>query len=203
MADSPFLPKPVRLAGHVAVLEPLAHEHAAGLLAASADPSIWEWMPIGPFQDEGQVRAWIDKALACPQTEAFAIRRKQDGLIVGSTRFMDIQREHHGLEIGWTWLSPQAQRSGINTECKALLLKHAFDGLQAARVFFKTDQLNLPSQRAIERIGAEREGVLRNHLRMMAPDGSVRWRHSVYYSIIREEWPAVRAHRDRLVARQF
>ncbi|MDF1837103.1 MAG: GNAT family protein [Planctomycetota bacterium] len=203
MAASLFDPMPIRLEGNSAWLEPLTLDHAPDLLVAASHPTLWAWMPINQFQDESEVREWIAQALACQRTVAFAVRQKATGRVVGSTRFMDIRREHHGMEIGWTWLSPEVQRSGINTECKSLLLKHAFDDLQASRVLLKTDQLNEPSQRAIERIGAEREGVLRNHLRIESPDGSIRWRHSVYYSIIREEWPAVRAHLDRLVARQY
>ena len=209
MVTPPFEPKPIRLQGRSVMLEPLGHEHATDLLAAGREASVWKWMPRGPFESEQDVCEWIDQANAGVRTGesvAFAIRLLdggQPGRAVGSTRFLDIQPDNQGLEIGWTWLSPEVQRSGVNTECKWLLLRHLFDDLQAARVQLKTDLLNEKSQRAMERLGAEREGVLRKHRRIELPDGSVRWRHSVYYSIIHDEWPAVKAHLDRLVAREY
>ncbi|GHO77737.1 hypothetical protein KSD_55080 [Ktedonobacter sp. SOSP1-85] len=120
----------------------------------------------------------------------FAIIALADGRAVGSTRIGNIDQVNHGVEIGWTWLTPAVQRSGINTECKYLLLRHAFAELGAIRAQLKTHHQNLQSQRAIERLGATREGILRNH-RVMA-DGS--YLHSVLYSIIENEWPAVKAH---------
>jgi RimJ/RimL family protein N-acetyltransferase len=206
MATQLFNPKPINLQGRTVRLEPLGAEHAAGLLDAGRDAALWKWMPRGPFVDESDVRTWIGQAQSCEQSVSFAILKMEAGQpnqVVGSTRFLDIQPENFGLEIGWTWLSPAAQRSPINTECKWLLLSHAFDGLQATRVQLKTDSLNEQSQRAMERIGAEREGVLRKHRRIELPDGSVRWRDSVYYSIIRDEWPAVKTHLDRLLAREY
>jgi RimJ/RimL family protein N-acetyltransferase len=119
----------------------------------------------------------------------FAIRDLASERLVGSTRYLRIEVQHRGLEIGWTWLTPSAQRTGINTECKYLLLRHAFEQLGAIRVQLNTHYLNRQSQQAIERLGAVKEGVLRNH-RIM-PDGS--YRHSVYYSVIENEWPKVKA----------
>ncbi|MBL4771042.1 MAG: GNAT family N-acetyltransferase [Planctomycetes bacterium] len=209
MTPALFDPRPTRLLGQGVVLEPLGHEHAADLLAAGGDADVWAWMPRGPFMDEADVHGWIDEALGAVEARlavVFAIRlieQGQPGRAVGSTRFMDIQRSDLGMEIGWTWISPEVQRSGVNTECKDLLLNHAFDDLGAERVQLKTDSLNLKSQRAMERICAEHEGVLRHHRRIELPDGSVRWRDSVYYSIIRDEWPAIKAHLARLVARQY
>lgn len=119
----------------------------------------------------------------------FAIIDRTRESAVGETRFLNILPQDRGLEIGSTWLAPAAQRTGINTECKYLLLSHAFEELGAIRVQLKTHHLNLRSQRAIERLGAVKEGTLRNH--MIMPDGS--YRHSVYYSIISAEWPRVKA----------
>jgi RimJ/RimL family protein N-acetyltransferase len=110
---------------------------------------------------------------------------------------MDIQPQHRGLEIGGTWYAREHQRTGVNTECKYLLLRHAFEVLDCIRVQLKTDSRNEPSQRAIERIGAAREGVLRNH--MLMPDGH--FRHSVYYSIIDSEWPQVKARLEAMMQR--
>jgi prepilin-type processing-associated H-X9-DG protein len=118
----------------------------------------------------------------------FAIIDAGSGTVAGSTRYLEIRREHRGLEIGWTWLGPKYQRTGINTECKYLLLSHAFDTLDAMRVQLKTDSRNVQSQKAIERIGAKPEGVLRAHMLMW--DGHVR--DSAYFSITTEEWPTVK-----------
>jgi RimJ/RimL family protein N-acetyltransferase len=115
---------------------------------------------------------------------------------IGSTRYLDIQTQNRGLEIGWSWLTPTVQRTGVNTECKYLLLRHAFEQLGMIRVQLKTDSRNLQSQRAIERLGAVKEGTLRNH--MILPDGY--YRHSVYYSIIESEWPTVKAGLEEKMA---
>ena len=137
------------------------------------------------------IEAWISAALqeqAVGMVLPFAIIDLATGYAVGSTRYMTIAVRDRGLEIGWTWLSAQVQRTGVNTECKYLLLRHAFETLGAIRVQLKTHHDNVRSQRDIERIGATREGVLRNH--MIMPDGS--YRHSVYYSVIESEWPRVK-----------
>ncbi len=126
----------------------------------------------------------------------FATVENESGRAIGSTRYFDIRPEHRGLEIGWTWLGVAHQRTAANTECKRLLLVHAFDVLGALRVQLKTDARNLRSQRAIERIGAVREGVLRAH--MILPDGFVR--DSVMYSITRADWPAVKSKLEALEA---
>lgn len=157
-------------------------------------------LPAGPRQTRvEETLAWIRETLArVPGTEVpFAILRRADGRPVGSTRYMDIQRPNRGLEIGWTWLGPDARRTPVNTECKRLLLGHAFDDLGAVRVQLKTDGDNVRSQRAIERLGARREGVLRRHRRRW--DGS--WRDTVYYSVLDDEWPAVRARLDGFLVR--
>ena len=144
--------------------------------------------------------AWIDAAHEAARTGEqipFAIVHQPSSRAVGSTRYMTIRREHRGLEIGWTWIGAAFQRTAVNTECKLLLLGHAFDGLGAVRVELKTDARNLRSQRAIERLGASREGVLRQH--MVRPDGSLR--DSVYYGVIDSMWPALRERLTRRLAR--
>jgi RimJ/RimL family protein N-acetyltransferase len=127
---------------------------------------------------------------------AFAIVSSASGTAVGSTRYLDIQRAHRALEIGWTWIGPPWQRTAINTECKLLLLGHAFDNLGAHRVTLKTDARNVRSQRAIERIGAVREGVLHRH--RVCWDGFVR--DTVYYGIVDGEWPQVKTRLEGMLA---
>jgi RimJ/RimL family protein N-acetyltransferase len=149
-------------------------------------------MVYGAVGGEAPMRAWVRELLsrqALGTDLPFAVVHLESGRAIGSTRYLDIQRQHRGLEIGGTWYGLAYQRTAVNTECKYLLLKHAFEGLGCIRVQLKTDLRNERSQRAIERIGAVREGVLRNH--MLLPDGH--FRHSVFYSIIASEWPAVKA----------
>ena len=186
-----FDPGPVRLEGRHAVIEPLELRHAAELFEAGRDPAIWQYLPRGPLQDVDDAAGFIAEALVGQDGGTdipFAIIDAGSGTVAGSTRYLEIRREHRGLEIGWTWLGPKYQRSGINTECKYLLLSHAFDTLGAMRVQLKTDSRNVQSQKAIERIGAKPEGVLRAHMLMW--DGHVR--DSAYFSITTEEWPTVK-----------
>jgi RimJ/RimL family protein N-acetyltransferase len=133
-----------------------------------------------------------------PEYVAWATVERASDRAVGSTRFGDIAPEHGRVEIGWTWIAPSRQRSAVNTEAKLLQLTYAFDTLGAGRVALKTDLRNERSQRAIERLGAVREGVLRRHLRL--PDGHVR--DTVYYSILADEWPAVRARLEERLSRR-
>ena len=182
---------PVTLSGSFVRLEPLQMKHASDLFAAAQDPTLWTYMSAHLNGSLPAIEAWISAALqeqAAGMVLPFAIIDLSSGYAVGSTRYMTISVRDRGLEIGWTWLASQVQRTGANTECKYLLLRHAFETLGAIRVQLKTHHDNLRSQRAIERIGATREGVLRNH--MIMPDGS--YRHSVYYSIIDSEWPRVK-----------
>ena len=185
-------------------LVPLVREHAEDLFAAGRDPAIWRWMPKPALQIVDDARAWIEEALReleLGMQVPFAIVHRANAAAperaIGSTRFLDIRRPHRGLEIGWTWIALEHQRSAVNTECKRLLLAHAFEDLGALRVQLKTDARNLPSQRAIERIGALKEGVMRRH--MVMSDGFVR--DSVLYGITDLEWPAVRAKLDVLLRR--
>jgi N-acetyltransferase len=182
---------PVTLPGRFVRLEPLQMKHASDLFAAAQDPAIWTYMSSHLNGSLPAIESWISAALqeqAAGMVLPFAIIDLSSGYAVGSTRYMSISIRDRGLEIGWTWLAPLVQRTGVNTECKYLLLRHAFETLGAIRVQLKTHHDNLQSQRAVERIGATREGVLRNH--MIMPDGS--YRHSVYYSIIDSEWPRVK-----------
>lgn len=190
-------PTPVVLYGDAVKLEPLDPSHADDLLAAGADPDIWRYMPMAQPDTVVQVRKWIDdawKLAATGEQLPFAIVDPETGRAVGSTRYLDIHRNWRTLEIGWTWLAASVQRSAVNTETKLLLLKHAFDDQGALRVQFKTDARNLRSQQAIERLGAVKEGVLRKF--RIAHDGFVK--DVVFYSILDNEWPAVK---ERLVAR--
>ena len=185
--------EPVTLTGKVVRLEPLWREHAEALLRAAQDSTIWTLMSDNPSVSLEAMHRWIDNALRAQEygeEVPFAIISLATNEVVGSTRYMTIVPRNRGLEIGWTWLGRAARRTAVNTECKYLLLQHAFETLKAIRVQIKTDSRNLNSQRAIERIGAVKEGTLRNHVIM--PDGY--FRHSVYYSILDTEWPTVKAN---------
>jgi RimJ/RimL family protein N-acetyltransferase len=186
--------RPITLTGRVARLEPLAEAHVPDLTVAGADVAIWRYLLYGPVHQQGQtgMLALVHDLLerqARGTDLPFAVVHVASGRAVGSTRFMDIRRDDRGVEIGGTWYAAAHQRTAVNTECKYLLLRHAFEVWGCLRVQLKTDSRNERSQRAIERLGAVREGVLRNH--MILPDGGVR--HSVYYSILDSEWPAVKA----------
>ena len=184
--------EPVTLTGRIVRLEPLQMKHAAELYQAAQDPAIWTYMSIPPVRTLGEMEQFIAMALREQEQGVslpFAIIDLTQNCVVGSTRYLDIKPSYRGLEIGWTWLTPSVQRTGVNTECKYLLLRYAFETWGAIRVQLKTHHLNLKSQRAMERIGAVKEGTLRNHVIM--PDSS--YRHSVYYSIIESEWPSVKA----------
>ena len=180
--------EPVTLASAVVRLEPLGRTHAEGLYEAGQDQDIWTYMPMNPSRSYETLIEWITAAYS-PHQLPFAIIDVPSGKPVGSTRYLNIAEEHFGLEIGWTWLGKQVRRTAVNTECKYLLLQHAFESLHAIRVALKTDSRNLRSQRAIERLGAVREGVLRKQ--MILEDGYQR--DTVMYSIIADEWPTVKA----------
>ncbi len=189
---------PVTLTGRVARLEPLAEAHVPDLTAAGQDENIWRYMPYGNISLETQMLALVRDLLerqARGTDLPFAVIHIADNCAVGMTRYMDIQHPHRGLEIGGTWYSPAYQRTAVNTECKYLLMRHAFETLSCIRVQLKTDLRNERSQRAIERIGAQREGVLRQSVIM--PDGYKR--SSVYYSVIDVEWPEVKAKLEAML----
>lgn len=183
--------QPVMLMGELVQLEPLQLEHAEELFVVAQDQDIWTWMAYNLGLSLGAMQNYIQTALlhqASGEELPFLIRGRASGQALGSTRYLGIEPYHRGLEIGSTWLGADARRTGVNTECKYLLLRHAFETLGAIRVQFKTDSRNVRSQRAIERIGGVKEGVLRNH--MIVQDGY--YRSSVYYSIIESEWPQVK-----------
>jgi RimJ/RimL family protein N-acetyltransferase len=182
-------PERVTLAGRFVRLEPLEERHRDDLLAAAAqDPETFRYMGSDLSAGAEAWPAYLADALG-PDFVAWATVDTGTGRAVGSTRFGDIAPEHGRVEIGWTWIAPSHQRTAVNTEAKLLQLTYAFDELGAARVALKTDGRNLRSQAAIQRLGAVREGVLRRHIRM--PDGFLR--DTVYFSILAEEWPAVKA----------
>jgi N-acetyltransferase len=191
--------EPVTLEGAVVRLEPLSMEHAAGLHAAAQDERIWRWMPTKLYGSRERIETWIEAALKAQESGTdlpFATILRETGEPVGATRYLNIARRDRGLEIGWTWLNPRVQRTAVNTECKYLLLRHAFETFGAIRVQLKTDSRNTTSQRAIERLGAAREGVLRKQ--MILEDGYQR--DAVFYSILDDEWPSVRARLEASLA---
>ncbi len=192
--------RPVTLTGRYVRLEPLSEAHVRGLAAIGAEQSIWQYMPYGFVQTEDDMRGWVRDLLAhaAEGTDLpFAAIDLASGCVAGATRYMEIRPAHYGLEIGGTWYGAQYRRTPVNTECKYLLLEHAFERLQCIRVQLKTDSRNERSQRAIERLGAVREGVLRKHL--ILPDGHVR--DSIYYSILDTEWPGVKVRLQEMLAR--
>lgn len=183
-------PTPVTLEGTHVRLEPLVHHHLDGIMRAGEDDAIWTWLPYRPTT-RAEYQAWMDHALgeqAAGRELPFVTIDRASGDVVGSTRLFFVSPRDRRVEIGGTWLAPPAQRSAINTECK-LLLAHCFDTLGSVRVELKTDARNETSQRAIERIGAKYEGVMRKH--MLTRGGF--HRDSVYYAIIDDDWPDVRA----------
>jgi RimJ/RimL family protein N-acetyltransferase len=190
---------PTTLEGHGVRLEPLSHAHEAGLKTAAADGRLWElWYTSVPEPD--QTAAYIEQALAglaAGHMLPWAVRELATGDIVGTTRYHDIVSAIDRVEIGYTWYAARAQRTHVNTTCKRLLLGHAFDTLGCAVVGLRTDNFNFRSQRAIEALGAKRDGVLRHHY--ARKDGSVR--DSVMYSILKHEWPDVKRHLDIRIAR--
>ncbi len=182
---------PIVLEGKFVRLEPLRLHHVPALVAAGVDPAIWAYMPAQPLTVEGMT-VIVEQALAAEAagTEfAFAVVLQASGRVVGSTRYMDVTPGARGVEIGWTWYAPDVWAGKVNPEAKLLLLQHAFEAWGAIRVCLKTDNLNTRSQAAIRKLGARYEGTLRNH--RIRPDGS--YRHSVYFSVIADEWPAVKA----------
>ena len=182
-------PTPTRLQDEHVVLEPLSLDHVPALEAAAADGELWNlWFTSVP--PPGQARSYVEKALQA-QTDGlmlpFAVREQTSGEIVGTTRYYDIVPDPPRLAIGYTWYARRWQKSHLNTACKRLLLRHAFETLDRVAVELHTDHRNLDSQRAIERLGAHRDGVLRAHKRR--PDGTLR--DTVCYSILASEWPDV------------
>jgi RimJ/RimL family protein N-acetyltransferase len=184
--------EPVALADERVRLEPLAMQHLDGLKAAAADGELWN-LRYTSVPEPDNTAAYIDRALR-ERSEGhrmpFAVIDVHSGRVIGSTSYHDIVLEVERLEIGWTWYAASAQRTHVNTSTKLLLLTHAFDTLGTRVVGWRTDNFNLASQRAIERLGARRDGVIRHH--WLRRDGTVR--DTVMYSLMAGEWPEVRAH---------
>lgn len=195
-----FDPCPVRLEGNHVRLEPLTLAHASGLFSAAV-PEVFRFLIIRPFESAADAERYVAEALAAQAAGhevAYATVRRSDGKVVGSTRYIDIRRPHRGLEIGWTWITPEAQRTAVNTEAKYLMLRQAFEGWGALRVQLKTDENNTQSRAAILRLGAVYEGILRKQ--MLRPyDGYER--DTAMFSIIESEWPAVKAGLEAKLAR--
>jgi N-acetyltransferase len=184
--------EPVTLRGRWASLEPLAREHEAALAAAASDGELWRLWYTSVASPE-RMGDYVTAALAMREhadAMPFVIRHNASGDVVGSTRFFNVDAKNRRLEIGHTWYAQRVQRTQVNTECKLLLLAHAFEVLQCIAVEFRTHWFNQASRAAIARLGAKQDGVLRNHHLM--PDGSRR--DTVVFSIIDGEWPAVRQH---------
>jgi N-acetyltransferase len=191
--------EPVTLERAPVRLVPLGLEHEAGLAAAAVDGELWN-LRVTSVPDPEGTRAYIDIALrmrAEGHRLAFAVLDHATGQIIGSTSYHDIDPSVDRLEIGHTWYAKSRQRSGVNTTTKLLLMSHAFDDLGAELVGLRTDNFNFASQRAIERLGARRDGVMRHH--RARPDGTVR--DTVLYSISKGEWPEVRAHLEYLLVK--
>lgn len=181
---------PVTLKGSHAILEPLTEAHHDALVEAARDGELWNLFYTSVPNPEG-MRENIDFRLGWQSQGGmlpFVVRRAEDRLVVGATTYCNIELAHRRLEIGYTWYAKSAQRTSINTECKLMLLTHAFENLGLVAVEFRTSWLNRPSRTAIERLGAKLDGVLRSH--RLSPDGSLR--DTCVYSILAHEWPAVR-----------
>lgn len=198
-------PLTARLEGSLVTLEPLAGEHRDGLWEAGQPDEIWPWL-AKLNRDRDYFDAWFDATLATNaagegqpgETGAFAVRRAADGVLVGSSRYMNVRRWDRVVEVGWTWFNPSAWGSGVNVETKLLMFTRAFETFGCVRVELKTDARNERSRGAMARLPAKFEGIMRNH--MIVPD--VGLRDSAYFSVVDAEWPAVRAAlQERLASR--
>ena len=184
--------EPVTLEGRHVRIEPLAREHDAAIRVAAADGELWRlWYTSVPEPDK--TPEWMDAALDVRERLGgmpFVVRETATGDVVGSTRYFNVDAANRRLEIGHTWYAKRVQRTAVNTECKLLLLTHAFEALGCIAVEFRTSFFNFRSREAIERLGAKQDGILRNHA--ILPDGTLR--DTVVFSIIAPEWPAVKRH---------
>ena len=188
---------PVSLEGRHVRLEPLAKAHLTELAQVGLEEELWRWIPT-PVRTQEEMAAYIETALDEQERGVslpFAIIDRATGRAIGSTRYGNIDRTHRRVEIGWTWVAREWRRTAMNSEAKYLLLKHAFETLACMRVELKTDSLNERSRAAILRIGAREEGIFRNH--MITSSGRIR--HTVYFSIIDSEWPAVKARLESIL----
>jgi RimJ/RimL family protein N-acetyltransferase len=190
---------PVVLEGDTVRLEPLGLHHLGALCAVGLEPALWA-LTQTRIETCDDMRRYVEAALVEQHAGTalpFATVERATGAVVGSTRFGSASHEHHRVEIGWTWIAPRWQRTAANTEAKYLMLRHAFETMGCRRVELKTNARNARSRAAMRRIGATEEGVLRKH--MVMPDGSAR--DSVFFSVIDDEWPAVRERLTGLLAR--
>jgi len=188
---------PVLLEGAHVRLEPLAKARLTELAQVGLEEELWRWIPT-PVRTQEEMAAYIETALDEQERGVslpFAIIDRATGRAIGSTRYGNIDRTHRRVEIGWTWVAREWRRTAMNSEAKYLLLKHAFETLGCMRVELKTDSLNERSRAAILRIGAREEGIFRNH--MITSSGRIR--HTVYFSIIDSEWPAVKARLESIL----
>jgi len=191
--------EPVTLAGVHATLLPLERSHEQALRSAAADGELWKlWYTSVPAPEA--TAEWIGAALEMREQQGampFVVRANADGGVVGSTRYFNVDAANRRLEIGHTWYAKRAQRSAVNTECKLLLLSHAFEVLQCIAVEFRTHFFNFASRAAIARLGAKQDGILRNH--QVMPDGTRR--DTVVFSVIESEWPSVKRNLRYLLDR--
>ncbi|MFN7992095.1 MAG: GNAT family protein [Bryobacteraceae bacterium] len=189
--------EPLTLEGRSVRLEPLSLDHLPGLCQVGLDEELWRWTP-NFVRTPADLKAYVEGALrgqADGSVLPFATVELATGQVIGSTRYLNIDRVNLRLEIGATWIAKPWQRTAMNTEAKYLMLRHGFESLGAMRMELKTDSLNERSRRAILRLGAKEEGTLRKH--MVTDSGRIR--HTVYYSILDEEWPAVKARLERIL----
>lgn len=193
------MPTPVELSGNGIKLVPLSMDHAPALEQAAADGELWT-LRVTSVPAPGESQVYVEHALAGQQAGhmlPFAVIEERSGDIIGTTRYHDIVPAVARLEIGYTWYAQRWQRSHVNTTCKLLLLRHAFETLGVGVVGWRTDNFNFASQRAIERLGAHRDGIIRHHA--LRRDGSIR--DTVMYSLLAGEWPEVRKHLEYQLAR--
>jgi RimJ/RimL family protein N-acetyltransferase len=191
---------PIVLNGKYVRLEPMTEDHIPGLAEIGVGQTFWDFMLYGRMDSVEDMRNWVRDILSRAQNGTdlpFVAIHLASGKVAGATRYLNIMPKDRGLEIGGTWYGTEYQRTLVNTECKYLLLTHAFERLGCIRVQLKTDLRNVRSQNAIERIGAKREGILRNH--MVLPSGQ--FRDSVFYSILDSEWPEVKKRLEAILAR--
>ena len=194
---SPWI-SPVILNGKYVRLEPMTEDHIPGLAEIGVGQTFWDFMLYGRMDSVEDMRNWVRDILSRAQNGTdlpFVAIHLASGKVAGATRYLNIMPKDRGLEIGGTWYGTEYQRTPVNTECKYLLLTHAFERLGCIRVQLKTDLRNVRSQNAIERIGAKREGILRNH--MILPSGQ--FRDSVFYSILDSEWPEVKKRLEAIL----
>jgi RimJ/RimL family protein N-acetyltransferase len=191
---------PITLEGKVVRLEPMKVKHIPGLAVAGKDESIWKYMVYGNLTNLDRMTGWVREMLSLQDSGTdlpYAVVLKENGNVIGATRYLEMRLRHRSLEIGGTWYAPEYQRTAVNSECKYLMLKYAFEEMNCIRVQFKADERNERSLLAIERLGAVREGVLRNHYILL--DGTIR--DSVFFSILDREWPDIKMRLEERLKR--